>query len=158
VRSYPRQAQVVRGLSGGIVRRSRSGNNEEGCPFEKDGLGCVAGLGERRQVLGQDGRVEGKAGRGMEKARNAREAKCRRVAYLVQRLIVDARTEHRDGRGSTLRLQRERASLWQRCPISARDEIRLVNEEKHGRLGANTSAARRGNRGSMRRPWPRRGR
>jgi hypothetical protein len=26
--------------------------------------------------------------------------------------------------------------------------IRLVNEEKHGRLGANTSAARRGNRGS----------
>ena len=57
------------------------------------------------------------------------------MAYLVQCLVVDARTEHRDGHGSTLRLQLARAALQQRCPISARDEIHLVNEEKHRRLG-----------------------
>jgi hypothetical protein len=57
------------------------------------------------------------------------------MAYLVQRLIVDARTEHRDGYGSTLRLQLARPALQQRCPISTRDEIHLVHEEKHGRLG-----------------------
>ena len=69
-----------------------------------------------------------------EKARNARGTKRRRKAYLVQRLVVDARTEHRDGHGSTLHLQLARPALQQRRPISARDEIHLVNEEKHGRL------------------------
>jgi len=57
------------------------------------------------------------------------------MAYLVQRLVVDARAENRDRHGSTLRLQRVRAAVQQRCPISTRDEIHLVNEEKHGRLG-----------------------
>ena len=57
------------------------------------------------------------------------------MAYLVQRLVVDARTEHRDGHGSALHLQLPRPTLQQRCPLSARDEIHLVNEEKHGRLG-----------------------
>ena len=53
----PRRAQVVCGLSGTVVWRGGSGDNEGGCPVEQDGLGRAADLGERRQVLGQDGRV-----------------------------------------------------------------------------------------------------
>jgi hypothetical protein len=46
-------------LSGTVVWRGGSGDNdnEEGCRSEQDGLGRAAGLGELRQVLGQDGRV-----------------------------------------------------------------------------------------------------
>jgi hypothetical protein len=53
----PRRAQVVRGLPGGIVWRGGCVDNEEGCPFKQDGLDRTAGLGEHRQVLGQNGCV-----------------------------------------------------------------------------------------------------
>jgi len=71
------------------------------------------------------------------KARNARETKRRLMAHLVQRLVVNAGTKHRDGHDFTLRLQLARVArpeLQQRCPISACDDIHLVNEEKHGRV------------------------
>jgi hypothetical protein len=74
------------------MRRGGRGDNEEGCPFEQDGLGGAAGLGERRQVLGQDGRVEREEGRAREKARNAREAKYRRVAYSVSSWMLEPNT------------------------------------------------------------------
>ena len=48
----PRRAQVVRGLSGAFVGRGGCGDDEEGRPFEQDGLGRAAGLSERRQVFG----------------------------------------------------------------------------------------------------------
>jgi hypothetical protein len=57
------------------------------------------------------------------------------MTHLGQRLVVYARNEHRDGHGSTLRLHLARPALQQRRPISARDGIHLVKEEKHGRLG-----------------------
>ena len=47
----PRRAQVVRGWYGAVIGRGGSGDDEESCPFEQDGLGRAAGLSERRQVL-----------------------------------------------------------------------------------------------------------
>lgn len=53
-------------------------------------------------------------------------------AYLVQRLVVNARAEYRDGHGPTLHLQLARAALEKRRPV--RDEVHLVHEEEHRRL------------------------
>jgi hypothetical protein len=49
----PRRSQVSRGLSGADIWRGGSGDDEEGCWFEQNGLGRAAGLGERYQVPGQ---------------------------------------------------------------------------------------------------------
>ena len=63
---------------------------------------------------------------------------------------------HHDGYGSTLPLQLARQAL-QQVPISARDEIDpSCDRGKTWPRRANAFAARRGNCGSMRRPWLRR--
>ena len=46
----------------------------------------------------------GEMERGRAKVRNTRETERWRMAHLVQRLVVDARTEHRGGHESTFRL------------------------------------------------------
>ena len=129
---------------------------------------ALAGFGEHPQVFRQDVRV-GDDGvhdskpclrssvqiRGVEgvrgvtrrrKQKNARETNRLQIAYVVQRLVVDARTEYRDGHGSTPPAARARGALAavphlrpRRDPACGRRETR--------RARANTSAARRGNCG-----------
>ena len=60
---------------------------------------------------------------------------CRKRAYLVQRLVVNARAKHRDAHGAALRLQLARAALEQHGFIPRADEVHLVHEEEDGRLG-----------------------
>lgn len=55
------------------------------------------------------------------------------VAYLVQRLIVNARAKHSDGYRPALRLQLARAALQQRSPV--RYKVHLVHKEEHRRFG-----------------------
>ena len=62
-----------------------------------------------------------------------RKEKHRRQAYLVQRLVVNARPKYRDPHRTALRLQLPRPPLQQRRPVS-RDEVHLVYEKEDARL------------------------
>ena len=58
----------------------------------------------------------------------------RRAAHLVQRLIVYARAEHRDGDRPALRLQLALAPL-EHDTLVPHDEVHFVHEQENGRVG-----------------------
>ena len=69
-------------------------------------------------------------------ADNVREKRrtCGPLTYLVQRLVMNTRTEHRNRHHSALPLQLARAALQQRSPIP-RHKVHLVHKEEDRRFG-----------------------
>lgn len=62
------------------------------------------------------------------------EKQTKKVTYLVQRLVVYARAEHRDGDGPALRLQLAFSPLEEGTLVT-HDEVHLVHEQKYGGIG-----------------------